>query len=126
MPPELSGNMVVHTRARSLLEWLVPLLGKFPREHRHGVARHMGVLAARVHDELIAARHISGTERAQALRRADIALDQLRQYLHLAWRWQWMSEGQLQHSAQLTEEIGRLLGGWLRRTPTRSEARTDG
>jgi hypothetical protein len=110
--------MVVHTRARGLLEWLVPLSAKFPREHRQGVARHMVGLALRVHDELIAARHGTSGTRHAALLQADIALDQLRQYLHLAWRWQWISEGQLQHAATLCEELGRLVGGWLRAVGT--------
>lgn len=106
--------MVVHTRARGLLEWLVPLVAKFPREHRHTLTRHICDVAMWLHDALIAARHVDSARRADVLRDADIHLDQLRQYLHLAWRWQWMSEGQYQHVSRLTEELGRLVGGWRR------------
>ena len=105
---------MVHSRARDLLEWLLPHTARFPREHRHTLARHVAVLALGIHDALIAARHLDGNHRAAALLDADIQLDQLRQHLHLAWRWHWLSDGQFQHVSGLTEELGRLIGGWRR------------
>jgi hypothetical protein len=114
--------MVVHTRARALLEWLVPHVAQWPREHRHTLARHTCELAMQLHDTLVAARHLDAPTRALALRDADITLDQLRQYLQLAWRWQWLSAGQYQHASQLTSELGRLVGGWRRTLPQKKEA----
>ena len=105
---------MVHTRARALLEWLVPHTTCWPREHRHTLARHTCDLAMGLHDALVAARHLDPATRALALRDADIGLDQLRQYLQLAWRWHWLSDGQYRHVCELTEELGRLVGGWRR------------
>lgn len=110
----VNSSLVVHTRARQLLEWLMPALARFPREHRHTVTRHMADLAMRVHDALVAARHHAGPARLQALREADLRLDQLRQYGLLAWQWRWWSDGQYQHFSRLCEDLGRLLGGWQR------------
>jgi len=109
--------MVAHTRARQLLEWLMPALARFPREHRNTVTLHMAQRALHVHDQLIAARHHSGTARALALRDADVALDQLRQYGHLAWSWHWWNDGQFEHFSKLCEALGRLIGGWRRSLP---------
>jgi hypothetical protein len=106
--------MVVHTRARALLAWLVPHVAAWPREHRHTLARHTCELAMTLHDALVAARHLDPAGRALALRDADIHLDQLRQYLQLAWQWQWISHGQYRHVSGLTDELGRLVGGWRR------------
>ena len=106
--------MVVHTRARELLAWLVPHTGSWPRELRHSLTQHVVVLAMSTHDALIAARHGQPAQRAESLRQADIHLDQLRQYLQLAWQWRWMSDGQYQHASRLTAELGRLIGGWRR------------
>ena len=78
--------MVVHTRARGLMEWLVPQAARWPREHRHTLGRLICDLAMWLHDALIAARHLDPSARAAALRDADLHLDQLRQYLQLAWR----------------------------------------
>lgn len=107
--------MVAQARARDLLAWLVPHTAAWPREQRHGVTQHVLALALGVHDTLIAARHGSTAQRAESLREADIRLDQLRQYLQLAWQWTWMSDGQYQHASRLTAELGRLIGGWRRR-----------
>lgn len=116
--PESAGPgddvMVVHTRARELLAWLLPHLGAWPREQRHTVTHHVADLAMQLHDALIAARHGTPAQRAASLREADIRLDQLRQYLQLAWHWRWMSDGQYQHASRLTGELGRLVGGWRR------------
>lgn len=110
-----ASDMVVHTRARELVAWLVPHAAKFPREHRGTLARHLCDLAMWTLDALVAARHLDGPARAAALRDADIHLDQLRQYLHLAWLWRWFNDGQFEHASRLTEELGRLVGGWRRR-----------
>ncbi len=107
--------MLVHTRSRELLMWLLPHSGSWPRAHRHGLTQHVTARALALQDALIAARHGDALQRAASLREADIALDQLRQYLQLAWQSQWMSNGQYQHACRLTAEIGRLLGGWRRK-----------
>ena len=57
---------------------------------------------------------LHGAARIDALRGADIALDQLRQYGQLAWTWHWWSDGQFQHFSRLCEALGRPLGGWRR------------
>lgn len=117
--------LVVHTRARQLLEWLLPALARFPREHRHTVTRHMAERAMLLHDALIAARHDKGPARAAALREADLRLDQLRQYGLLAHQWRWWSDGQYEHFSRLCEETGRLLGGWRRAVAAQMKAREE-
>jgi len=89
-------------------------MAKFPREHRHTLTKHMADLALGLHDALVAARHLEPSGRAKALLEADIRLDQLRQHLQMAWRWQWLSNGQYEHVSALTDELGRLVGGWRR------------
>ena len=44
-----------------------------------------------------------------------MALDQLRQYAHIALLHKWWSPHQFEHFTRLTAELGRLLGGWRRR-----------
>lgn len=105
---------MVHTRARQLLDWLMPALVRFPREHRHTVTKHMAALAMRAHDALVEARHQRGSGRAAALRAADTALDQLRQYGQLAWGWRWWTDSQYQHFSRLCDALGRPLGSWHR------------
>jgi len=100
------------------MTWLAIRVGSFPREHRHGLSARTLDKAMVLHDELIAARHYYGSLRTGALVRADIALDQLRQYLTLSWKLRWLSDGQYRHVSRMTDEIGRLLGGWKKKRST--------
>jgi len=43
-------------------------------------------------------------------------LGKVRVYLRLAHEWGWLSPGQYRHISRMTEEIGRLLGGWIEQT----------
>jgi hypothetical protein len=45
---------------------------------------------------------------------ADVALAQLRLNWRLAHDWQLVSPGQFEHGARLMDEVGRLLGAWLK------------
>lgn len=63
----------------------------------------------------------SGSTQERHLRQADAALLRLRLYLKLAYRWQWLNDGQYQHVSQQVRELGRLLGGW-RKKNTRKKA----
>lgn len=98
-------------------------LARFPREHRHTLAERTFEQAGNVLDSLIVARHCeTATQRVIALRRVDVALDQLRQYFHIAWELKWLSDNQFRHVSELTEELGRLSGGWRKRTVARIAA----
>ncbi|MEW6241235.1 MAG: four helix bundle protein, partial [Chloroflexota bacterium] len=57
-----------------------------------------------------------GNERIVYLKSADETLDRIRTYLRLAAKWEWLSQGQYQHVANMVAEIGRLLGGWKKVT----------
>lgn len=57
----------------------------------------------------------TGKTRVNHLRRADAHLSKLRLYLRLANQWNWLKDGQYQHVSVMVEEIGRLLGGWLKK-----------
>jgi len=65
-------------------------------------------------ERLLDAQSMRGTNRLNALRSADAALNRLRLYLRLAFHWRWLSEGQYQHVSRMIMELGRLLGGWLK------------
>ena len=55
-------------------------------------------------------------ERYAYLQQADAHLDKVRLYLRLAYQWQWLTVGQYEHVSAMIEEIGRLLGGWMKQS----------
>ncbi|MCB1929922.1 MAG: four helix bundle protein [Rhodocyclaceae bacterium] len=112
----MGEEMIVLNRCFDLLAWLVPKSERFPRAFRSTVTRRMLDAALDAQESLVSAQGQRGDGRLAALRAADGALDRLRLYLRLAHHWRWLSDGQYGHVSTIVAEIGRLLGGWLKRT----------
>jgi len=108
--------MILLARTFDLLDWLLPKLEGFPRIYRYNVVRRLGDATLDFQEHLLAAQARRGRSRLHALRDADAALNRVRLYLRLAHHWRWLSDGQYLHASRMIQELGRLLGGWLRQT----------
>ncbi|HNT24732.1 MAG TPA: diversity-generating retroelement protein Avd [Anaerolineales bacterium] len=104
----------LYTKTYDLLLWLIPQVQKFPRAHRFGLAERIQRLAMEFQDALVLAGKSKGSERRQALGRADVQLEQLRIWVRLARDFQLLTLRQYEHAARLLSEVGRLLGAWLK------------
>jgi hypothetical protein len=109
-------DMVIFTRTYDLLEWLLPRTQKFPKTQRFVVTKRLQDAALDFQEALFWANSHSGRQRLEHLRAADAHLDKLRLYLRLAHRWGWLRSGQYEHVSRMVNEIGRLLGGWIRQS----------
>ena len=117
----MSSESPIFTQTYDLLRWMLPLVGKMPREHRGGLARRIPDAAFAFQRQLIAAtKHAD--EQAALLREADTTLAELRLLLRLARDLKATSFQQYEEGARRSGEIGRLLGGWLRRVDELSPA----
>ena len=45
---------------------------------------------------------------------AAAGLLKVRLYLRMCLRWEWIMPNQYQHASEQVDEVGRLLGGWLK------------
>lgn len=111
-------QMPIFTRTFDLLSWLLPTTNHFPRSHRHDFARRLLDAAFDLREFLEEANLRGRAARRERLDRADEALGRMRVYLRLAADWGWLTTGQHEHVAGMTSEVGRLLGGWMKATPT--------
>ena len=102
----------IFTRTYDLLRWLLPTTTKFPRQHRFVLAQALQRNALELQEALIDAGQ--GNNVKLALQRADSALMALRTYLRLAQDLRILSPGRYEYGARMVEEIGRLLGGWIK------------
>lgn len=109
-------EMPIFTRTFDFLTWLLPATNHFPRAHRHTFTRRLLDAAFDLRERIEEANWRQGSARLEKLREADEALAKVRLYLRLASRWQWITPGQYQHAAAMVTEIGRLLGGWKKKT----------
>jgi hypothetical protein len=106
----------IFSKTYDLLLWLIPATTKFPRDQRFVLARHVQKTALRFQEKLIEAAVGPKAEQNAALTRADVNLTKLRFYLRLCRDLSLLTPRQYQHAAGLVAEIGRLLGGWQRKT----------
>jgi hypothetical protein len=103
----------IFTRTYDLLRWLIPQTIKFPRQQRFVLAEAVQRTALRFQEELIEAAYAETP--LPALRRADITLVKLRTYLRLCRDLELLAFNQYEHGARRVDEIGRLLGGWIKK-----------
>lgn len=106
----------IFTRTFDFLTWLLPATNSFPRAQRSSATKRLLDAAFDLRERLEEANLRQGAERVERLRRADEELSKVRMYLRLAQRWKWLSDGQYEHVAAMVVEIGRLLGGWMKKT----------
>jgi four helix bundle protein len=108
--------MVIFTRTYDFLSWIIPCTQNFPRSQRFVVTKRLQDAALDFQERIIEANRLWGRARLARLREADAELDKVRLYLRLAVRWEWMSERQYRHVSGMVKEIGKMLGGWIKKT----------
>jgi hypothetical protein len=101
----------IFSKAQDLLEWLVPLCSKFPKEQRFRLAARLENAAFGFYEQIVMATRFAHP--TQSLIKADIELQKLRLYLRLSEKMRCINFAQYEHGCRLCDEIGNLLGGWL-------------
>lgn len=112
----MAKDMVIFTRTFDLMTWLLPQCDKFPKAQRFIVTQRITNALLDFHEAITEANVQRDAERILHLRHADACLVKLRLYLRLAYQWGWLREGQYAHVSGMIEEIGRLLGGWIKQS----------
>lgn len=103
----------IFTRTYDLLRWLIPQTVKFPRHQRFVMAEAVQRTALRFQEEIIEAAY---AERPlPSLCQADVTLVKLRTYLRLCRDLELLTFNQYEHVARMVDEVGRLLGGWIKK-----------
>jgi hypothetical protein len=106
----------IFSKTYDFVAWLIPLTIRFPRQQRFVMAGAVQREALHFQELLIEAAHARQPQ--EALIAADAELDKLRTHLRLSRDLQLMSMGQYEHAARMLVEVGRLLGGWQKKTAT--------
>jgi hypothetical protein len=104
----------IFTRTYDLLRWLLPVTVKFPRTQRFVLAERVQKTALDFQEQIIDAGR--APQPKPLLQRADTTLTKLRLYLRLCRDLELLTGDQYEHVARQVNEVGRLLGGWLKST----------
>jgi hypothetical protein len=110
----------IFVKTYDFLQWLLPLTTKFPKSQRFLLAERLGVAALDFYELLQQAAMKDRPEGDPAVtmslsEQADLLLHRQRFYVRLIRGLLFISKGQYEHAARHLDEIGRLLGGWMRR-----------
>jgi hypothetical protein len=106
----------IFAKLYDLLRWLLPATTKYSREYRFSLALPTQKNAFSLQKHLVAAAKLNNArDRTTRLRQADIELTLLRYKVRLARDLKLLRPGSYEHASRLIDEIGRLLGGWMRK-----------
>lgn len=94
------------------MKWLLEHTAKFPRHERFRLAKRIDDTLFDFHACLVCASHSNAKENLSS---ADNYLNLLRAYLRIAVELRYTTPKQYQHAAEHTNELGKLLGGWMKK-----------
>jgi 23S rRNA-intervening sequence protein len=94
--------------------WLLHHIKQYPREERFRLTARIEQVLFTFYESLLYAAKTNET--SHYLRKADAEFDMLRTYLRFAVELKYTSSEQYQYIAQQMTEIGKLLGGWMKKT----------
>lgn len=103
---------VVVGKVYDLLLWLLPKVEKFPRSYRFSVGERMTEAGL---DLLVSVTEAAySRDKGALLRNTSRRLNVVRLLLRLAKDLRVLPEGPYRFATERADEIGRMLGGWLR------------
>ncbi|MEN8221155.1 MAG: diversity-generating retroelement protein Avd [Pseudomonadota bacterium] len=98
--------------SHKLILWLIPLLDQFPRSRRFTLGERLESGLLDVLADLVDAAY--NKQKRPALLRASRQLEITRHLWRITFELKIIPPKRYQHGAQLIDQIGRQIGGWLR------------
>jgi 23S rRNA-intervening sequence protein len=108
-------ELIVITKTYDLVLWSCNHTSKFPRNHRFVLGERIERNLYHLLETLIQAKYTK--DRQRLLERANLTLEILRFQMRLAKDLQCLKVQSYGFAGKAIDEIGRLVGGWLRSRP---------
>lgn len=104
--------MAIFEKAYQLVLWLYPTVAKFPKSQRFVLGQQIENTSLDILRGIIRAN--ASRSKLPILYEASVDLDTLRILLRLAKDLKFLSIRQYAFAAEAVNEVGKLLGGWIR------------
>lgn len=101
------------TKLHDLLLYLVPLLAKFPRDHKFLLGDRLQVKLMDVQECCLRAYY--GRDKLRQLDEANMELEVVRHLVRLSYDLRLINEHKYGVLSERINEVGRMVGGWLRK-----------
>ncbi|MCP4106484.1 MAG: diversity-generating retroelement protein Avd [Desulfobacteraceae bacterium] len=106
----------IFVKTFDFLKWILGHTEKFPKSQRFFLAKRINDAIFDFYEILVEAARLKSRNQVQKLKHADAELFKLKHYTRLSMEMGYISFKQYEHASRQLEEIGRLLGGWLKKT----------
>ncbi len=116
------GRLPIVTRWLDLTAWLMKTTARFPKRWRPSLVSRVDEEALEVLLLLTEAAFVR--RKLTLLRKVNVRLSRLRMLLEVSHRLEVLSPGALERATVAVDEVGRMLGGWIREVASR-EGRRD-
>jgi 23S rRNA-intervening sequence protein len=103
----------IFVKTYDFIKWLLPHTRKFPKDQRFSMAQRVENTAFAFYELILRAAKTKNPRRL--LLEADIELDKLRFSIRLCQDLELLSFSQYEFAAKAIVEIGKLLGGWIKK-----------
>jgi hypothetical protein len=104
----------VYTLLVEWLGWTLDRTATLPRSHRFTFGERVDRLTLDCLELTIEAIYAPPEQKAAPLRRVNVDLEKLRVFWRLLCERRWISQQQLLFASQRLDEIGRMVGGWIK------------
>ncbi len=101
-------------KAYRFVLWLVPTVEKFPRSQEFLLGDRLQTTALSVLEGIVEATYVRN--RVPILRRVNLLIEKMRLLIRLAMDLHYLDLRRYEFAARHLNEIGRLVGGWLKRS----------
>ncbi|MCX6788138.1 MAG: diversity-generating retroelement protein Avd [Candidatus Kaiserbacteria bacterium] len=120
-------QLPIFEKTYQIIRWLYPTINKFPKSQRFVLGQQIENTALLILTGIIAAN--GERDKVPALKRVSTLLDTLRILIRLSKDLGFISVKQYVFAAERVNEIGKMLGGWMKQsassapTPVRGQGR---
>jgi len=106
-------ELIIYQKHYDFMLYSFPIIGRFPKEQRFVLGQQIENSMLEIGQMIVHANKLR--QKKGKLYEIDIALEKLRFLIRLAKDLKMMSISKYGHHCERLDEIGRLLGGWLKR-----------
>ena len=103
-------------KTHDFIVWLLRHTQRFPKNLRHSYTIRLEQTCFQFEEDIVMANKLRNQQRRQRLEYADARLATLRSLLRYTLDFQLLGSNQYAFAAKSLEELGRLLGAWLKVT----------
>lgn len=106
------GDLPIFVKWMDFLKWLLATTEKFPKRTRFTFADRINGIALDLVEDLVDARY--SRNKAAILRSANFRLEKLRVLFRISLESRIISQKSYQHAVYSINEVGKMLGGWMK------------